>query len=100
MGRPVALDLKGAPFGYVCGVTGRGYPTNLHVAFRPGKDAVIEEVLPHWQRLTIVGAERLPIPPLPEGWRGLDQSFTTCRNFRFGAHYFADSGGLRSQTQD
>ena len=31
----------------------------------------------------------LVIPPLPDGFRGLDASYTRCRNFRFGVAFYS-----------
>jgi hypothetical protein len=33
-------------------------------------------------------ARLLPIPPLPDGFAGLPESFTTCRNFQWGVSMF------------
>jgi hypothetical protein len=40
------------------------------------------------QRLIVEGARLLDIPELPDGWRGLPQAFTRCRNWRFGVATF------------
>lgn len=88
MNRAVSLDLKGARLGYICGVTTRGWATNLHIPFRPKLGSVVEAELPNRQQLRLVDAEKLDIRPLPNGWKGFDRSFTTCRNFQFGVQYF------------
>lgn len=38
--------------------------------------------------VTVTGGIRVPIAPLPAGWRGLPRSFTRCRNFQYGVQRF------------
>lgn len=93
--RVVRLDEARTPFLYLCGGAGEGYSapgpwsSNLHLAVRPKDGAVAEATSYNGTLFRIRNAERVEIPDLPKGWRGLPDSFTTCRNFRFGvAHFF------------
>ena len=67
------------------------YTKNLHLPFEkaPGHDE--EVTLVEGQTLTLVNGRRLAFPSLPEGWAGLGDKFTTCRNFQFAVHYFGFS---------
>ena len=60
---------------------------NLHIAMRAKPGSRIERVAYNGVRITIEGAEALPIPELPRGFRGLSWEFTTCRNYQFGVAY-------------
>jgi hypothetical protein len=84
-GVPIRLDEDGAPFIYLCGVS-RGYvwSNNLHVFFRPKAGAKIWCRTWNGYQVNIENGERLEIPTLPDGFRGLGKAFTTCRNFQAG----------------
>lgn len=88
MNRPVALDLKGAKYGYICGVSDEGYAKNLHLPFLPEAGARVEMKLVKGQTIVLEGGRLLPIPGLPDRWCNLPRAFTTCRNFQFGVAYF------------
>jgi hypothetical protein len=90
LGRSLVVDPKHAPASYLCGVSVAGLANNLHVAFRAKPGGRIE--LPAYgdQRVILTDAEALPIPALPEGYRDLPRSFTTCRNYQFGVAHFGD----------
>ena len=90
-GRAITLDPGAAPFLYLCGVTGR-WADNVHLAMRPAPGRRVTAPLGAGE-VTLEGAELLAIPALPEGFRGLDRGFTTCRNYRFGVAYLERPGG-------
>lgn len=76
---------------YICGVARGGYsskknyPHNLHAAIRPCMGASDKFVFEGW-KLGVENGVFLPIPSiedLPEEFSGLEDSFTTCRIFRW-----------------
>lgn len=73
---------------YICGVSRQGYAHNLHAPceYAPGEVFSIEMV--DRQTLIVEDARLLTIPALPDKWRGLPKSFTTCRNFRWAVATF------------
>ena len=75
---------------YICGVSRRGYQFNLHapVALADDDAPRIEMPMIDDQSLLVEHAKLLDIPPLKERWKGLDRTFTTCRNFQFGVAHF------------
>lgn len=87
---PAVVTLRGKEqYLYVCGVAQpRDWSANFHAPMRPVDGARFELPMRLGQRLIVEGAELLPIPSLPAGWHGLPTSFTTCRNYQFGAEYF------------
>lgn len=90
----IPLDEASAPYLYLCG----GFSTwekNLHVAMAPDPEGEFSAVASNGAVVTFRGLRRLPIPPLPAGFRGLPLSFTTCRNFQFGYSVFAESSTAR-----
>jgi len=74
-------------FFYICGVA-REWKNNLHlvVKYDPGSVARVDAF--NGVRFTIHDAKRIMIDPLPLGWKGLDRSFTACRNFQFGVQEY------------
>lgn len=81
---PIALP-TGADYYYLCGVAStRRWADNMHLAVlrEPGATATVTSYT--GRVFVIENAVEIPIPELPEGYEGLDTSFTTCRNFRFG----------------
>ncbi len=77
------------PYFYLFGM-GRGdrSRSNLHFAVepRPGSVASIGSI--YGVSFTIYDAFAPRIDRLPKGWMGLDDDFTTCRNFQFGVQMF------------
>ncbi len=85
---PIVLDeVKDFDYLYLCGVSPK-WETNLHMALKPveGGKAVVETY--NGFKITVLGAELLPIDPLPDGWNGMTKEFTTCRNYQFGVQYY------------
>jgi hypothetical protein len=86
-----AVELQG-DLVYLCGVAdGRRWANNFHAAaaFEEGESFS----LPTYNGLDVRfdNARMITIEPLPDGWNGLDKSFTTCRNYQF-ALQMADRG--------
>jgi hypothetical protein len=78
-----------APFFYICGVTGNfDWANNLHFVLKPKEGGIAMIDAEYGMRLTIYNAERVMITPLPLHWKGLNRTFTTCRNFQFGVEQF------------
>ena len=80
------------PYLYICGV-GAGPVNlhgerNLHLPLEYCEGASVERTTWNGYRIRVDDARELPIPPLPDGWRGLGPEFTRCRNYRFGVAYF------------
>lgn len=91
MSLPENMELKPAPFYYLCGVEkGWNWPKNLHLAFIEKEGSVIE-IDDDFIRCRIVNAERVPITPdyidrsLPHAD---EKAYNTCRNWWF-ANYLA-----------
>jgi hypothetical protein len=67
---------------YLCGVSPR-WSTNFHAAAErvPGETFDV----PTYNGLTVrfENGRQIPIEPLPDGYRGMDKTFTTCRNWQF-----------------
>ena len=82
----VRIDPGDAPFVYLCGVADR-YQHNLHVALRPDPRGRLLIWAHGGITITIEGADGCRIPALPDGYRGLPQAFTRCRNWRFGVEH-------------
>lgn len=73
---------------YICGVEqAMTWALNFHLAVRPAPGRVARAVTFNGYVVTVEDAEAMSIPELPDGWRGMGRSFTTCRNYRFGAAY-------------
>ena len=76
---------------YICGVSKDGYrkrenyPHNLHAVIRPAKGQKDSIRFEDWS-LSVENGLFMPIPTLeqiPEKYRGLSASYTTCRIFRW-----------------
>jgi hypothetical protein len=79
----------GAPYFYLFGM--RRAPrrdSNVHLAVEPYPGAVASIGSLYGVTFTIRDARALRIDRLPKGWMGLDESFTSCRNFQFGVQVF------------
>lgn len=88
-GPPIRVVLGDeAPVFYLCGVSFAGYARNVHVPFEPaaGESFVFEN---EDLRVEVEGARRLAVPDDVEGDVPTTREQRACRNFRFGAHYFA-----------
>jgi len=62
--------------------------TNVHLAVEPYPGAVASVGSLYGVTFTIRDARALRIDRLPKAWRGLDDSYTACRNFQFGVQMF------------
>jgi hypothetical protein len=83
------VDLEGAEFGYLCGVSANWvYANNLHVPFLPLEGEDFEAVAYTGMKVQVSGALPLAIPELPRQWHGYGPAFTTCRNFRWAVEAF------------
>ena len=87
---------------YICGVAcgpvaARRY-SNLHMAleWKPGNSFSHQTSTGH--SLHVENAVRLPIPELPDGWKGLHSAYTRCRNFRFGVYRFGYPSEMQGGT--
>jgi hypothetical protein len=89
---------NGAPYFYMfaMGRTPRR-DSNVHLAVQPYPGAVASIGSLYGVTFTIRDARALRVDRLPSGWNGLDDSFTSCRNFQFGVHIF---GYSRSESED
>lgn len=78
---------------YLCGVI--GYRNNLHIPFVPSdnENDIITAETYRGDKVIIIGAKRLPIPPLENGYNGLSRAFTSCRNYQFGVSYLLPMQG-------
>jgi hypothetical protein len=77
---------------YICGVSNPyQWRNSFHLPFRVVPGAVAQKDTYNGFRFRVTNAEEIEIPELPAGYRGLDNSFTTCRNFQFGVHAYGDS---------
>ena len=79
-------------FLYVCGV-GSGPKVklreqNVHLPLRYAEGQVVTEPTYNGYLVTARNAVALPIPALPQGWNGLHDEMTRCKNFRFGVASF------------
>jgi hypothetical protein len=77
---------------YVCGV-GSGpdeerWKQNLHMPliFAPGEN--VTRTTYNGYVFTAQNAREVAIPPLPEGWNGLERKTVRCKNFQFGVAQF------------
>ena len=92
-----AVDVTLAPqhrYLYVCGV-GSGpknelHRKNLHLPLRYEAGSIVRKTTYNGYVITVCNAVEMLIPELEDGWKGLDQETTRCRNFRFGMAYFGD----------
>lgn len=77
------IELR-APYFYLCGVADEGYfRNNLHLPVVAMAGETAEVVAWTGDRFRIEGARELAIPELPHLWKGMDYSYTTCRNFQW-----------------
>ena len=80
------------PYVYICGV-GIGpdedrWKQNLHLPliYAPGK--IVTRTAYNGYVFMARDAEEIFIPPLPEGWNGLDRRTVRCKNFQFAVAQF------------
>ena len=80
---------NGAPYFYLfaMGRTPRR-DSNVHLPVQPYPGAVASIGSLYGVTFTIRDARALRIDRLPQGWNGLDDSYTSCRNFQFGVQTF------------
>lgn len=88
---PINLDLRPAPFYYLCGVeVNWNWAKNLHIAFKEKEGSVIE-IDDDFIKCRIINAERIPVTAdyidntLPHA---NEKAYNTCRNWWF-ANYLA-----------
>ena len=82
---------------YICGVSRRGYEFNLHAPCVPAPGAPqISIPMTDGQWLLLENAAVEPIPLLPEGFKGLQKAYWSCRNFQFGVAVFGYPDTQRS----
>jgi hypothetical protein len=62
--------------------------SNVHFAVEPRPGSVASIGSLYGVTFTIHDAFALRVDRLPKGWMGLDDEFTTCRNFQFGVQMF------------
>lgn len=67
--------------------------SNVHLAVKPHPGAVASVGSLYNVTFTIRDAITLRVDRLPKDWMGLDDSFTTCRNFQFGVQTFGYKAG-------
>jgi hypothetical protein len=72
---------------YLCGVTARRYP-GLHLALLPDASAEARTTTYNGIEISVRGARRLDIPPLPDGFAGMPHAYTSCVNWQFGVKYY------------
>lgn len=90
IGEIIRLDEYPVSFLYLCGVSRAGWDSNCHAAMEPAKEGQVCIKTFNGFKVEIQNVRSLEIPSLPEGFRGLDPSFTTCRNFQFGVAYLTE----------
>jgi hypothetical protein len=61
---------------------------NLHFPLEYREGAVAEATTYNGYVFRARNAAIVPIPPLPDGWHGLDTEHTRCKNFRFAVGAF------------
>jgi len=84
---------------YLCGVTSKQFP-GLHFALLPKEGASAVAKTYNGLVITAVGAKRLEIPELPDGFAGMDRIYTTCCNWKFGVEYYGISNMRRELIKD
>jgi hypothetical protein len=83
----------GWPYLYICGVAApRSWANNFHMALAPEPGGVVEMETWNGYRITAGDVRRIEIQPVPRGFGGLPDSFTTCRNWQFGIQQFGPAG--------
>lgn len=90
--RPVRLELpKTSDVVYLCGLASAGgWANNFHLAVVPQDGATVIATTYLGDEVRVEGARHLEIPgTVPERYADRDRSFITCRNFLFGAGYYA-----------
>jgi hypothetical protein len=80
------------PFVYICGV-GAGpdkdlWKQNLHMPLVYAPGHIVTRTTHNGYVFTAQDAREIVIPPLPEGWNGLDKKMVRCKNFQFGVAQF------------
>ncbi len=94
--RELTPPVPGDPAFYLCGVSPAGWASNLHLAFVHGDDTL---TMTGWDgtRVEVVGASRIDIPVVPDGFEERAQSQTRCRNWRFARGWFKPEPGLMAR---
>jgi hypothetical protein len=62
--------------------------TNVHLAVQPYPGAAASIGSMYGVTFTIRDARALRMDRLPKGWMGLEEDYTSCRNFQFGVQMF------------
>jgi hypothetical protein len=80
------------PYVYVCGrgigPDGDRWKQNLHMPLIHAAGQTVTRTTYNGYVLTAMDAEELIIPPLPDGWNGLDLKTVRCKNFQFAVAQF------------
>ena len=80
------------PYVYICGVgAGRNdqlRAQNLHLPLEYREGGLVETTAYNGYVFRAHNAAAVPIPPLPDGWNGLEEQHTRCRNFQFAVASF------------
>lgn len=84
---------------YLCGVMAKRYP-GLHLALASDTYATARAVTYNGIEITVKGARRLEIPPLPDGVAGMSRAYTTCVNWQFGVRYYGLDGMRRELVRE
>lgn len=79
---------------YLCGVSPR-WINNFHAAIAYEEGGVVEVPTYNGMTCRFENGRLIPIQPLEPGFRGLDRTFTTCRNFQFAVQM---SGAITANT--
>ena len=93
------LEPIGYEYIYLCGVTAGGHP-GLHLALAPQASASARVVTYNGMEISVAGARRLEILPLPDGYAGMSRKYTTCCNWQFGVRYYGLEGMRRELVRE
>jgi hypothetical protein len=93
------LELERFDYIYLCGVTAKKLP-GLHLALAPDPAATAGALTYNGIEITVVGARRLEISPLPDGYAGMSRKYTTCCNWQFGVRYYGLAGMRRELVRE
>ncbi len=97
-----SLELKEATnykYIYLCGVTSPKYP-GLHLALLPEVGSTAHDTTYNGIEILVIGARKLEIPYLPDGFANMSRKYTTCRNWQFGVEYFGLNNLRRDLVRD
>ena len=81
----------GSPVYYVCGVSPKGWGSNLHIALVEDAQGSVEVAGHDGTRVRAEGARAVTIPDVPDGFEARNARQTRCRNWRFAQGWFRPS---------